>query len=72
MNHIKSPRLPLGCDQQGRYPEAAHAASEHDDEPELTLSDRVLHWLTPSRFWTIYALVIGAAVLGVWFARGAV
>jgi hypothetical protein len=72
MNHIKSPRFPLGCDQQGRYPEAAHAASEHDDEPELTLSDRVLHWLTPSRFWTLYALVIGAAVLGVWFARGAV
>lgn len=24
---------PLGTDQQGRYPEAAHAACELDDEP---------------------------------------
>lgn len=29
-------RLPKGCDQQGRYPEAAHSATEvgHDDGPE--------------------------------------
>lgn len=24
-------KLPEGCDQQGRYPEAAHAASEVDE-----------------------------------------
>jgi hypothetical protein len=24
------PKLPAGCDLQGRYPEAAHAASEFD------------------------------------------
>ena len=30
-----APYQPLGCDQQGRYPEAAHAASEwpDDDDP---------------------------------------
>jgi len=25
------PRIPKGCDQQGRHPEAAHAANEYDD-----------------------------------------
>lgn len=28
------PRIPDGCDQQGRYPEAAHAASEVEYEPD--------------------------------------
>ena len=29
-------KLPKGCDQQGRYPEAAEAATEvgHEDDPE--------------------------------------
>jgi hypothetical protein len=25
---LRQPRIPLGCDQQGRYPEAAEAATE--------------------------------------------
>jgi hypothetical protein len=31
---IHVPRIPKGCDQQGRYPEAAHAASEVEYEPD--------------------------------------
>lgn len=31
VNKVHIPRIPKGCDQQGRYPEAAHAASEVDD-----------------------------------------
>jgi hypothetical protein len=30
MRQNRIPRIPAGCDQQGRYPEAAHAASEED------------------------------------------
>lgn len=76
MGHIKTPHLPLGTDQQGRYPaaapqpEAAHAASELDEELAQSRFDRALDWQWPSLFWTLY-VVIWAAVLGVWFARGA-
>lgn len=28
---LHRPYIPKGCDQQGRYPEAAHAASEIED-----------------------------------------
>ena len=37
MRHIDGndpPRLPRGCDQQGRYPEAAEACTEIGAEPE--------------------------------------
>lgn len=30
---IHIPRIPKGCDQQGRHPEAASAASEVEEEP---------------------------------------
>jgi len=33
MNKLHIPRIPKGCDQQGRHPEAAHAADESDDRP---------------------------------------
>jgi len=38
-------RIPKGCDQQGRFPEAAHAAHEVDDwqpEPFSWLIDIVI------------------------------
>lgn len=38
-------RIPKGCDQQGRHPEAAHAADEVDDwqpEPFSWLIDIVI------------------------------
>jgi hypothetical protein len=33
---LRQPRIPLGCDEQGRHPEAAEAATEVGipDEPE--------------------------------------
>lgn len=59
---------PKGCDQQGRYPEAAHAASELDDaEPPQTLTDRIVDWLTPARFWKLYGCAIFGAILLVWW-----
>jgi hypothetical protein len=52
MDHIKQRwadtqvhRLPLGCDQQGRYPEAAHAASEIDDWQPMPTRHAVVFWL---------------------------
>jgi len=32
MNKLHIPRIPKGCDQQGRHPEAANAASEVEDD----------------------------------------
>jgi hypothetical protein len=33
---LRQPRIPLGCDQQGRYPQAAESATEigQEDQPE--------------------------------------
>ena len=62
MDHIKQRwaktqvhRLPLGCDQQGRYPEAAHAASEIDDWDPMPTRER----------WAAWAVLLGvpAAVI---------
>lgn len=42
------PFVPIGCDHQGRYPEAAHACSEFLMEPnleQLQASDRYINWL---------------------------
>jgi hypothetical protein len=32
---MKHPRIPHGCDQQGRFPEAAEAATDVGQEPEF-------------------------------------
>ncbi len=32
VNKVHIPRIPKGCDQQGRFPEAASAASEVEEE----------------------------------------
>ena len=47
---LQHPRIPLGCDQQGRYPEAAEAATEvgADDDP-------------PANWWIAMAVDIGLA-----------
>ena len=58
------PHIPNGCDQQGRYLEAAEAATEvgadDDDWEPLT-------WLQTFAFWAgtlvPLALIVGAAVL---------
>lgn len=46
---IQHPRVPLGCDQQGRYPEAAEAATE------IGADD------TSSNWWTAMAVDVALA-----------
>lgn len=68
MDHIKQRwadtqvhRLPLGWDQQGRYPEAAHAASELDDEsadPRPIPGAGLVLWLA-------FSLIVGAGLVAV-------
>ena len=46
---LQHPRVPLGCDQQGRYPEAAEAATEVGADD------------APSNWWIAMAVDIGLA-----------
>lgn len=68
----RMPRIPHGCDQQGRYPMpylvAAEAATElgADDDDAKSIADIVMDWLTPSRFWALYVLTFVGAMLAVW------
>jgi len=50
---------PIGTDQQGRYPEAAHAASELDDE-----DPRPIPGAGPV-VWLVLASVVAAALVAV-------
>ena len=56
-------RLPKGCDQQGRYPEAAEAATEIgiDDAPE-SLGTLVLLGLCVVVLVGLIAFVVGRSV----------
>jgi hypothetical protein len=56
------PYIPLGCDQQGRIPEAAHAASEIDDWQPMPTRNAVVFWLA---LLGVPALVVA---LGLWMA----
>ena len=47
-------KIPNGCDQQGRYPEAAHAASEVTDDDMLECVGR-----------TVLDGILVAAIVGV-------
>ena len=67
------PRIPHGCDQQGRYPmqfqpQAAEPVTHfcHTDDDAKSIADIVMDWLTPSRFWALYVLTFVGAMLGVW------
>lgn len=53
--NIHIPRIPKGCDQQGRHPEAAHAASEVDDYRPVGAG-----WVD-----CLLAVALGAAIAGV-------
>lgn len=65
-----APRIPRGCDQQGRYPMAFHAAEACTevgaDDDAKTWEESAIAWLTPSRFWTLYVLTFVGAMLAVW------
>jgi hypothetical protein len=56
---MKHPRIPLGCDQQGRYPEPAEPCTElgqEDDDPEFY----------GAKFWegeVIAALCVASAIV---------
>lgn len=52
------PRLPKGCDQQGRYPEVADVRIDPDEVDELGL--RVP---PPEPWWQDWVLVLVAALL---------
>ena len=56
-------RLPKGCDQQGRYPEAAHSATEvgQDDEEQ---ADLVFLWAVVA-ILTVTIIAVGVAIWGV-------
>jgi hypothetical protein len=56
--------LPKGCDQQGRYPEAAEAATEIGiEEPEHDM----LRMVIDDTLWAMAALIVVAViVLIVW------
>jgi hypothetical protein len=54
-------KLPLGCDQQGRYPEAAEAATDigADDPPEQDM------------FWVVMNdVLLSVAIVAALFALG--
>jgi hypothetical protein len=57
-------KLPKGCDQQGRYPEAAESSTEigADDPPEHDMLDVVLSDLAVA---VLLVAVIALIVLGV-------
>ena len=55
-------RLPKGCDQQGRYPEAAEAATEVGQEDE-EYTNRVFLWAVVA-ILTITIIAIGVALWG--------
>ena len=56
-------KLPKGCDYQGRYPEAAHSATEMgaDDEEQ---ADLVYLWAAVA-ILTVTLIAVGVALWGV-------
>ena len=56
-----NPRIPLGCDQQGRYPQAA--------EPCVDLDELGVEAFKPDPWWHDWVLVaVALLVLGLVFA----
>lgn len=57
--------IPKGCDQQGRYPEAAHCATElgQDEQPSVKGKDFVLAVL-------LAAFMLGLTALLAWLLPG--
>jgi hypothetical protein len=56
-------RLPKGCDQQGRYPEAAEAATEVGQEPDFYGKDFYLEELGALALLAVVVVVGGIAFL---------
>jgi hypothetical protein len=63
----KSPRIPYGCDQQGRYPEAAEPFTELDqDDDEVTAADVgfIVMLLVVAAVLTVITVVMGMVFAG--------
>ena len=56
-------RLPRGCDQQGRYPEAAEAATDIGQEPEFYNRQFMLEELGSLLAWAL-GIFAAVALLG--------
>lgn len=52
-------RLPKGCDQQGRYPQAAEAATDIGQDEEY--ADRVILWAAVA-IVTVTLIAVGVAI----------
>ena len=59
VRQVPERRLPYGCDQQGRYPEAAEAATEVGQDDDLNAFD----WVALLMLAVAVAAVIGALAL---------
>jgi hypothetical protein len=51
-------RLPRGCDQQGRYPEAAEAATEIGQEPDFYNRQFMLEELGSLLAWALGIIAV--------------
>jgi hypothetical protein len=51
-------RMPRGCDQQGRYPEAAEAATEVGQEPEFYNRQFMLEELGSLLAWALGIIAV--------------
>tara|TARA_R110000868_G_scaffold196889_1_gene442953 strand:+ start:401 stop:601 length:201 start_codon:yes stop_codon:yes gene_type:complete len=60
---LYDPRIPRGCDQQGRYPEAAEACTEigHEDGYE----DKEWSWVPLIVYLTLAASIAAVLLIGV-------
>lgn len=62
---MKQPYIPKGCDQQGRHPEAAQAATELGAEDELEARHDAWYWLEEIIVGVAFvALVVFFAFMG--------
>lgn len=56
-------RVPLGCDQQGRHPEAAEPVTDIGQEDEPAGEDTTWFWAVIGSAVLVFALGLVAAVL---------
>lgn len=63
---LQHPRIPLGCDQQGRYPEAAEAATEvgADDPPANWWAAMAVDIVIAVCFVTTIYVILGVLLNG--------
>lgn len=71
-NRVRIPRIPKGCDQQGRYPEAAECCTDvgaDDDEASIGEGAGAIVW--PLVSGLVVLAVFGPLALHLWATWGA-